>query len=338
MPETLLRLLQARAAAGAAVAVMGMRPERPDGYGRLRIEGERLVAIVEDCEAGPELKASALCNSGVMAFDAARLGTLLAELPLHPAKGEYYLTDTVAAAVARGWSCVQVEGSSEEGLGVNSQAQLAQVREVVQERLRTRLLDAGVILEAPATVQLAWDSEIGPGAVVEPYVVLGPGVRIGAGARIHSFSYLERSTVAERAEIGPFARLRPGSEIGEAAKVGNFVETKNTKLAPGAKASHLSYLGDTRVGAGANIGAGTITCNYDGFGKYPTEIGAGAFIGSNTALVAPVTVGDGAIVAAGSTITQAVPADGFAVARARQDTRAGRAERLRQKLRQRKES
>jgi bifunctional UDP-N-acetylglucosamine pyrophosphorylase/glucosamine-1-phosphate N-acetyltransferase len=263
---------------------------------------------------------------------------LLAELPLHPATGEYYLTDTVAAAVARGWPCAHVEGSAEEGLGVNSQAQLAQVREVVQERLRARVLEQGAILEAPATVQLSWDSEIGPGAVVEPYVVLGPGVRIGAGARIHSFSYLERSTIAERAEIGPFARLRPGSEIGEAAKVGNFVETKNTKLAPGAKASHLSYLGDTSVGAGANIGAGTITCNYDGFGKYPTEIGAGAFIGSNTALVAPVTVGDGAIVAAGSTITQAVPADGFAVARARQETRAGRAQRLRQKLRQRKET
>ena len=338
MPETLQRLLAARAAADAAVAVLGMRPSCPDGYGRLQVEGERLVAVVEDGEAGPELKATALCNSGVMAFDAARLGDLLAELPLHADKGEYYLTDTVAAAVARGWPCVHVEGSAEEGLGVNSQAQLAQVREVVQERLRARLLEQGAILEAPATVQLSWDSEIGPGAVVEPYVVLGPGVRIGAGARIHSFSYLERSTVAERAEIGPFARLRPGSEIGEAAKVGNFVETKNTKLAPGAKASHLSYLGDTSVGAGANIGAGTITCNYDGFGKYPTEIGAGAFIGSNTALVAPVTVGDGAIVAAGSTITQAVPADGFAVARARQDTRPGRAQRLRQKLRQRKET
>jgi bifunctional UDP-N-acetylglucosamine pyrophosphorylase/glucosamine-1-phosphate N-acetyltransferase len=226
MPATLQHLLQARVAADAAVAVLGMRPERPDGYGRLRIEGERLVAIVEDCEAGPELKASALCNSGVMAFDAARLGTLLAELPLHPATGEYYLTDTVAAAVARGWPCVEVEGSAEEGVGVNSQAQLAQVREVVQQRLRARLLDEGVILEAPQTLQLSWDSEVGPGALVEPYVVLGPGVRIGAGARIHSFSYLERSTVAARAEIGPFARLRPGSDIGEGAKIGNFVETK----------------------------------------------------------------------------------------------------------------
>ncbi|MGD9510233.1 MAG: bifunctional UDP-N-acetylglucosamine diphosphorylase/glucosamine-1-phosphate N-acetyltransferase GlmU [Geminicoccaceae bacterium] len=337
MPGTLRRLLEAREAADAAVAVMGMRPERPDGYGRLQIEGERLVGVVEDHEAGADLKASAPCNSGVMAFDAARLGALLGELPLHDAKGEYYLTDTVAGAVGRGWSCVHVEGAAEEGLGVNSQAQLAQVRSVVQDRLRARLLEQGVILEAPETLQLAWDSEIGPAAVIEPYVVLGPGVRIGAGARIHSFSYLERSTIAERAEIGPFARLRPGSEIGEAAKVGNFVETKNTRLAPGAKASHLSYLGDSRIGAGANIGAGTITCNYDGFGKYPTEIGAGAFIGSNTALVAPVTVGDGAIVAAGSTITEAVPADGFAVARARQETRAGRADGLRRKLRQRKE-
>ena len=185
-------------------------------------------------------------------------------------------------------------------------------------------------------MQLSFDSEIGPGAVIEPYVVLGPGVRIGAGAHVHSFSYLERSSVAERAEIGPFARLRPGSHIGEGRKVGNFVETKNTTLGPGAKASHLSYLGDTSIGAAANIGAGTITCNYDGFGKYQTQIGAGAFIGSNTALVAPVSVGDGAIVAAGSTITDDVPADGFAVARARQETRAERAKQLRERLRRRK--
>jgi bifunctional UDP-N-acetylglucosamine pyrophosphorylase/glucosamine-1-phosphate N-acetyltransferase len=219
---------------------------------------------------------------------------------------------------------------------VNSQAQLAQAAEVIQARLRRRLLEAGVVFLAPDTVQLSFDSEIGPGAVIEPYVVLGPGVRIGAGAHVHSFSYLERSTVADRAEIGPFARLRPGSHIGEGAKVGNFVETKNTTLGPGAKVSHLSYLGDTSIGAAANIGAGTITCNYDGFGKYQTQIGAGAFIGSNTALVAPVSVGDGAIVAAGSTITDDVPADGFAVARARQETRTERAKQLRERLRRRK--
>ena len=335
-PETLATLITAREAAEAAVAVLGMRPEDPTGYGRLAVEDGRLVAIVEDRDAGAELRRDGACNSGVMAFAAERLPALLDGLTLHGDKGEYYLTDTVALAVAKGWSCVAVEGPAEEGLGVNSQAQLADARELLQARLRQRLLDGGVILEAPGTLQLCADTEVGPGAVIEPYVVLGPGTRIGAGAVIHSFSYLERSTIAARAEIGPFARLRPGSDIGEGAKIGNFVEAKNTRLEPGAKASHLSYLGDTTVGAAANIGAGTITCNYDGFGKYPTVIGAGAFIGSNTALVAPVTVGDGAIVAAGSTITRDVPADGFAIARARQDTHQHRAERLRERLRQKK--
>ncbi|HVG89069.1 MAG TPA: bifunctional UDP-N-acetylglucosamine diphosphorylase/glucosamine-1-phosphate N-acetyltransferase GlmU [Gaiellales bacterium] len=334
--ETLRALLAARETTDAAVTVLGMRPADPAGYGRLRTEGGRLLAVVEDADADSDLKASAACNSGVMAFDAARLSVLLDALPLHPASGEYYLTDAVALATEHGWACVAVDGPAEEAQGVNSQAQLAQAAEVIQARLRRRLLEAGVVFLAPDTVQLSFDSEIGPGAVIEPYVVLGPGVRIGAGAHVHSFSYLERSTVAERAEIGPFARLRPGSHIGEGAKVGNFVETKNTTLGPGAKASHLSYLGDTSIGAAANIGAGTITCNYDGFGKYQTQIGAGAFIGSNTALVAPVSVGDGAIIAAGSTITDDVPADGFAVARARQETRAERAKQLREKLRRRK--
>ena len=333
---TLSALLAAREAADAAVAVLGMRPVDPAGYGRLAVADGRLVAIVEDRDADAALKAEAACNSGVMAFAADRLPALLDALTLHGDKGEYYLTDTVAQAVARGWTCVAVEGPAEEGLGVNSQQQLVEARNALQARLRQRLLEGGVILEAPETLQLCADTEIGPGAVIEPYVVLGPGVRIGAGAVIHSFSYLERSTVDEHAEVGPFARLRPGSDIGSRAKVGNFVETKNTRLEPGAKASHLSYLGDTVVGAAANIGAGTITCNYDGFGKYPTRIGAGAFIGSNTALVAPVTVGDGAIVAAGSTITQDVPADGFAIARARQDTHAQRAEQLRERLRRKK--
>jgi len=334
--ETLRALLAARETTDAAVTVLGMRPADPAGYGRLRTEGGRLLAVVEDADADSDLKASAACNSGVMAFDAARLPALLDALPLHPASGEYYLTDAVALATEHGWACVAVDGPAEEGQGVNSQAQLAQAAEVIQARLRRRLLEAGVVFLAPDTVQLSFDSEIGPGAVIEPYVVLGPGVRIGAGAHVHSFSYLERSTVADRAEIGPFARLRPGSHIGEGAKVGNFVETKNTTLGPGAKVSHLSYLGDTSIGAAANIGAGTITCNYDGFGKYQTQIGAGAFIGSNTALVAPVSVGDGAIVAAGSTITDDVPADGFAVARARQETRTERAKQLRERLRRRK--
>jgi bifunctional UDP-N-acetylglucosamine pyrophosphorylase/glucosamine-1-phosphate N-acetyltransferase len=334
---TLRRLVEAREADDAAVAVLGIRPAEPSGYGRLRIEGGRLVEIVEDRHADAALKQHAACNSGVMAFDAARLGSLLEKLKLRPEKGEYYLTDAVGLAVARGWACLAIEGPAEEGLGVNSQAQLAEVGQIVQRRLRERALAQGVIMPAPETVFLAADTEIGPGALIEPHVVFGPGVRVGPEAVIHAFSHLEKAVVAKGAEIGPFARLRPGSEIGEGAKIGNFVETKNTRLAPGAKANHLTYLGDTVVGAKANIGAGTITCNYDGFGKYPTQIGAGAFIGSNTALVAPVTIGAEAIVAAGSVVTRDVPDDGFAVARARQETREQRAGWLRERFRRRKQ-
>jgi len=334
---TLRRLIEAREADDAAVAVLGIRPAEPSGYGRLRIEGGRLVEIVEDRHAGAALKQHAACNSGVMAFDAARLGSLLEKLKLRPEKGEYYLTDAVGLAVARGWACLAIEGPAEEGLGVNSQAQLAEVGQIVQRRLRERALAQGVIMPAPETVFLAADTEIGPGALIEPHVVFGPGIRVGPEAVIHAFSHLEKAVVAAGAEIGPFARLRPGSEIGEGAKIGNFVETKNTRLAPGAKANHLTYLGDTVVGAKANIGAGTITCNYDGFGKYPTQIGAGAFIGSNTALVAPVTIGAEAIVAAGSVVTRDVPDDGFAIARARQETREHRAGWLRERFRRRKQ-
>jgi bifunctional UDP-N-acetylglucosamine pyrophosphorylase/glucosamine-1-phosphate N-acetyltransferase len=334
---TLRRLVEAREADDAAVAVLGIHPADPAGYGRLRVEGGRLVEIVEDRHADAALKREAPCNSGVMAFDAARLGMLLEELPLRPEKGEYYLTDAVGLAVARGWPCVAIEGPAEEGLGVNSQAQLAEAAQIVQRRLRERALAEGVIMPAPETVFLAADTEIGPGALIEPHVVFGPGVKVGPGAVIHAFSHLEKAVVAAGAEIGPFARLRPGSEIGEGAKIGNFVETKNTRLAPGAKANHLTYLGDTVVGAKANIGAGTITCNYDGFGKHPTLIGAGAFIGSNTALVAPVTIGAEAIVAAGSVVTRDVPDDGFAVARARQETREHRAGWLRERFRRRKQ-
>ena len=334
--STLARLVAAREVAGAAVAVLGMRPSEPEGYGRLQVEEGRLVAIVEERDADPVLRREAACNSGVMAFDATRLAELLAGLTLHQDKGEYYLTDTVALAVARGWACVAIEGPAEEGLGVNSQQQLASARELLQRRLRARLMDQGAILHAPDTLQLCVDAEVAPGAVIEPYVIMGPGVRIGAGAVIRGFSHLEGATVGEGAEIGPFARLRRGTVVEAGARVGNFVETKNTRLEAGAKANHLSYLGDTVVGAAANVGAGTISCNYDGFTKSATRIGAGAFIGSNTALVAPVTVGERAIVAAGSTVTADVPADGFAVARARQTTREHGAERVRERLRARK--
>lgn len=335
-PDTLRRLVTAREENEAALAVLGMRPDDPAGYGRLRLEAGRLVEIVEDRHADEALKRTALCNSGVMAFDAARLGGLLGGLQLRPEKGEYYLTDAVALAVAQGWTCVAVEGPAEEGHGINSQAQLALAMRILQERLRERLLAAGVIMPAPETVHLAADTEIASGAVIEPYVVFGPGVRVETEAVVHSFSHLEGATVAAGASVGPFARLRPGTEIGEGARIGNFVETKNARLAAEAKANHLTYLGDATVGAKANIGAGTITCNYDGFGKHRTVIGAGAFIGSNTALVAPVSVGDHAIVGAGSTITQDVPAEALAVARSSQETREGSAPRLRERFRQRK--
>lgn len=330
---TLRRLVDARETADAAVAVLGIWPSEPAGYGRLRLADGQLVEIVEDLHADAALREQAMCNAGVMAFDAARLQVLLDALPLHAERNELYLTDTVAAAVERGWICVTVDAAAEEGLGVNSQLQLAEVAAIVQQRLRLRLLENGVIMPAPETVQLAADTVVGPGTVIEPYVVFGPGVRIEANAVIHGFSHLEQTVVAAGAEIGPFARLRPGSNIGEGAKIGNFVETKNTRLEPKAKVNHLTYLGDATVGTNANIGAGTITCNYDGFHKHATRIGAGAFIGSNTALVAPVTIGDEAIIAAGSVITADVPDDGFAVARTRQVTQPERAGRLRDHLR-----
>ena len=334
--ETLQALVAARETAGAAVAVLGMRPPDPAGYGRLRFAGEDLVEIVEERHAELELKRHGISNSGVMALDARHLPALLEAVPLRPEKGEYYLTDVVALAVACGWRCRAVEGPWEEGVGVNSQAQLAHAMTLLQGRLRSRLLEAGVIMPAPETVFLATDTVAAPGAVIEPYVVLGPGVRIGSGAVIHSFSHLEGAVVEEGASIGPYARLRPGTEIGPKARVGNFVETKNARLEPGAKANHLTYLGDATVGEAANVGAGTITCNYDGFAKHRTEIGPGAFVGSNTALVAPVQVGARAIVGAGSTITRNVPEDSIAVARGEQRTRQGQAAALRDRLRKRK--
>ena len=251
-------------------------------------------------------------------MDAARLGELLGSLELKQPKGEYYLTDIVEHARARGWACTAIEGPWQEGHGVNSQSQLAEAEAVVQQRLRAAAMERGVIMPAPDTVHLAADTDLAPGVEVEPYVVFGPDVRVAEGAVIRSFTHLEGAVIGAGAQIGPYARLRPGSKIGDAAKIGNFVETKKTVMEAGAKANHLTYLGDAHVGAKANVGAGTIVCNYDGFGKYRTEIGAGAFIGSNSALVAPVTIEEGAIVGAGSTITSDVPADDLAIARGRQ--------------------
>lgn len=315
---TLDQLLTKRQETEAAVAVFGFRPPDPSGYGRLQFDDEGLAALIEERHADEALKRDGMCNAGIMAMDAARLGTLLDGLELKQPKGEYYLTDIVEHARAKGWPCTAIEGPWEEGHGVNSQSQLAEAELVVQRRLRMAAMEMGVIMSAPETVHLSADTELAPGVEIQPYVVFGSDVRIDEGAVIKSFSHLEGAHVGKHGQIGPYARLRPGSEIGEAARVGNFVETKNAVLEAGAKANHLTYLGDAHIGEKSNIGAGTITCNYDGFYKYRTEIGREVFIGSNSALVAPVTIGNGAMVGAGSTITGDIAGDDLAIARGRQ--------------------
>jgi bifunctional UDP-N-acetylglucosamine pyrophosphorylase/glucosamine-1-phosphate N-acetyltransferase len=317
-PATLQELLEARRAADAAVAVLGFRPPDPSGYGRLAFDSNGLAAIVEERHANPALRREGACNAGIMAFDAARLRPLLDALEIKQPKGEYYLTDVVERARARGWACTSIEGPYEAGLGINSQTQLAEAEAILQRRLRGAAMAAGVTMTAPETVFLAADTELEAGVEIGPYVVFGPRVAVAAGARILPFCHLEGVLIGPGAEIGPFARIRPGAEIGERAKVGNFVEVKNATLEAGAKANHLSYIGDARVGSKSNIGAGTITCNYDGIAKHRTEIGERVFIGSNSALVAPVTIGDDAFVGAGSTINRDVPPGSLSIARGRQ--------------------
>jgi bifunctional UDP-N-acetylglucosamine pyrophosphorylase / glucosamine-1-phosphate N-acetyltransferase len=326
---TLARLLEARRAADAAIAVLGMRPPDPAGYGRLLFAGDALAAIVEERHAEAALRRDGLCNAGFMALDGARLPPLLDALELRAAKNEYYLTDMVEHARARGWPCAALEMPWVEAIGINSQAQLAAAEAVLQDRLRQAAMAAGVTLIGPETVFLAADTTLEEDVEIGPYVVFGPGVRVARGARILPFCHLEGVSVGEGALIGPFARFRPASDIGAGAKVGNFVEVKNATLEPGAKANHLSYIGDARVGAKANVGAGTIVCNYDGFAKHRTEIGPGAFIGSNTALVAPVTIGEGAVIGAGSTINRDVPPGSLSIARGRQTDIPDGAARLR---------
>ncbi len=326
----LARLLRA-VSGGAAVAVLGFRPRDPAGYGRL-VTGDdgRLVAIVEDSEATAAERAIGLVNSGIMAFDLDFLRRGIAQLAPDNSKGELYLTDLVALAAAEGRPAAVVEAADSDTLyGVNTQADLAAAEARFQARRRAEVMAEGVTLVAPDTVHFAFDTNIAPGTVIGPHVVFAPGVKVRGPARIEAFSHLAGTVIEEGAVIGPFARIRPGSRIGPRARVGNFVEVKAAVLEEGAKANHLSYIGDAEVGAGANIGAGTITCNYDGFAKHRTVIGAGAFIGSNTALVAPVTVGAGAIIGAGSAITRDVPADALALTRAPQETRAGAAARIR---------
>jgi bifunctional UDP-N-acetylglucosamine pyrophosphorylase / glucosamine-1-phosphate N-acetyltransferase len=323
--ETLRGLVETRRSAGAALAVLGMRPEVPGAYGRLLVTDGRLDRIVEAADATPEQRAVGLCNGGIMAVDGALLFGLLDRLTASNAKGEYYLTDIVALANADGRVCIAVEGSAEEVIGVNSRAELAEVERLLQGRLRRAAMAEGVTLIDPESVWFSADTKIERDVVVGPHVWFGPGVSIGEGTEIFSFCHFEGVAIGKGARVGPFARMRPGARIGDGAHIGNFVEVKNANVEAGAKANHLTYIGDARVGAGANIGAGTITVNYDGFGKYRTDIGAGAFIGSNSSLVAPVSIGDNANVGAGSVVTEDVPADALAIARGRQRTMPDRA-------------
>lgn len=330
-PET-LAAMRARRAAGADVVVLGFRAAEPGDYGRLIMEGDELLAIVEAKDAAPRELEIDLCNSGVIMADAGRMLSLLGEVGNDNAKGEYYLTDIVAVAREHGLRAAVVECDEAETLGVNSRADLAAAEAAFQARARARAMAEGATLVAPETVFFSHDTTLGRDVVVEPNVVFGPGVAVAAGALIRAFSHLEDCVVAEGAEIGPYARLRPGAEIGAGAKIGNFVEVKKAVFGPGAKANHLSYIGDASVGAGANIGAGTITCNYDGVLKHRTGIGEGAFIGSNSSLVAPVDIGAGAYVASGTVLTKDVPADALAIARAPLTQKTGFAARFRAKL------
>jgi bifunctional UDP-N-acetylglucosamine pyrophosphorylase / glucosamine-1-phosphate N-acetyltransferase len=333
MPETIARLRGALAA-GAGVAVLGFRPADPTGYGRLIVDGEgMLLAIREEKDASPAERALGLCNSGLMALVGDAALSILEQIRDDNAKREFYLTDAVVVARAMGLAAVALETEEDEVRGVNTQAQLAEADAVLQRRLRAAAHEAGVTMVAPETVYLCVDTKLGRDVTIEPYVVFGPGVTVEDGALIRSFSHLEGARVGRGARVGPFARLRPGADLDADVHVGNFVEVKKAHLETGAKANHLAYIGDARVGAGANVGAGTIFCNYDGFSKHLTEIGKDAFIGSNSALVAPVKIGDGAYVASGSVITGDVPADSVAFGRARQAVKEGFATRLRAVLR-----
>jgi bifunctional UDP-N-acetylglucosamine pyrophosphorylase / glucosamine-1-phosphate N-acetyltransferase len=325
-PDTLEAMMEARQTHD--IVVLGFEAEDPARYGRLILTDGQLDRIVEYKDATEAERAVTLCNSGVIAADAATLFDLVAAVGNDNAAGEYYLTDIIAIARARGLTATVVECAEAETLGINSRFELAQAEALFQNGARMTALDDGVTLIAPETVYFAYDTVIGRDAVIEPNVVFGPGVTVESGATIRAFSHLEGCHVSRGAIVGPYARLRPGAELAENTRVGNFVEVKNAVIAEGAKVNHLSYIGDADIGPRSNIGAGTITCNYDGVFKHHTTIGADVFIGSNTMLVAPVSVGDQAMTASGSVITRDVPAGDLAVARARQDNKAGFAVRL----------
>jgi bifunctional UDP-N-acetylglucosamine pyrophosphorylase/glucosamine-1-phosphate N-acetyltransferase len=327
-PQTLTRMRDGLAQ-GAAVVVLGFRPKDPRGYGRLVLADGELVAIREELDASEAEHAIELCNGGLMAFAGPTALAILERIGSDNRKREYYLTDAVAVARAMGLKAAVIEIEEDEVRGINTRAQLAETEAALQQRLRKAAMEAGVTLVAPDTVYLSADTKFGRDVVVEPFVVFGPGVTVEDNAVIRSFSHLDRAHVGKGALVGPYARLRPGARLMEDVHIGNFVEVKEAVIEAGAKANHLSYIGDATVGAGANVGAGTITCNYDGVAKHRTEIGKNAFIGSNSALVAPVKIGDGAYVGSGSVITHDVPADALALGRGRQTVKPGWALRVR---------
>jgi bifunctional UDP-N-acetylglucosamine pyrophosphorylase/glucosamine-1-phosphate N-acetyltransferase len=332
--ETLRRMLdRLDGDGGPGVVVLASSPPDPLKYGRIILgEGDRIAKMVEYKDATEEERTVRLCNSGMMAVRSDDLFRWLGKVGNDNAAGEYYLPDIVNIAAAEGREAVVIEGDPYETAGVNSRAELAHLELEWQRRRREQVLHEGATLIDPESVWFAYDTKLGRDVTVEPHVVFGPGVAVADGATIHAFSHIEGAIIGAKASIGPFARIRPGTRLAERTKVGNFVELKKADVGEGAKVNHLSYVGDSQVGAKANIGAGTITCNYDGFGKYKTVIGAGAFIGSNTALVAPVTIGDGAIVGAGSVITKDVEPDSLAIERSEQKSIAGWARRFRERM------
>lgn len=335
---TLRRLLEECRKAKAAVGVLGFVARDPAPYGRLIVNDGMLERIVESRDADATERAVDFCNSGVMCLDGALIGGLLGAIRNDNVKSEFYLTDVVAIARANGHAAIAVEGDEAEFQGINSRAELAIAEKALQHRLRRAALDAGVTMTDPDTVWLAADTRLAPDVAIGPNVRFGPGVSVGTGSEILSFCDIEGVRIGRNTRIGPFARIRPGSEVANEVHIGNFVELKATRMGRGAKANHLAYLGDSDVGAASNVGAGTIAVNYDGYGKWRTVIGTEAFVGSNSSLVAPVKIGRGANVTAGSVITDDVPAGAVAFGRARQQTKKGRAPALRAKLKARAEA
>ncbi|MFB9264511.1 bifunctional UDP-N-acetylglucosamine diphosphorylase/glucosamine-1-phosphate N-acetyltransferase GlmU [Bradyrhizobium erythrophlei] len=327
--ETFARM-RAPLAQGAALTVLGFRAADATGYGRLVVDNGKLVAIREHADASEDERKITLCNAGVMAFGGSRALEIIDRIGNANAKGEYYLTDAVTIVRELGLEAVVIETSEDEVRGINTKAQLAEAEAVMQARLRKAALEAGVTMIAPETVYLAADTTFGKDVTIEPFVVIGPGVSIDDGAVIHAFSHIVEARIGKKVSVGPYARLRPGTSLGDGSRIGNFVETKAATLEAGVKVNHLSYVGDAHVGANSNLGAGTITCNYDGFLKHKTLIGEGAFVGTNSSLVAPVKIGSRAYIGSGSVITKDVPDDALAVERSQQTIREGGAARYRE--------